>query len=387
MRCANTMWRCKLIVAFLLFSLTVSAQREDSLFFVQYASTIDLLLPGDTANVVVRDFAKDSASFYSHAKSTELYAAKFYTHYSKKDTQFVKGNIYKYEFDYAGRAEQVKSMTKDSVWIYSKQIDYLIGNKIRFITFNSRERENDTTRFGYDRAGNLSGVCIRNHEKEKDSVSCDMRLYNHKAQLVVLQNVRYGTIAGTYTYDYDTAGRLIRRQFLNRENGVVLCTDTIEYGFNDLEKRFYFKKHSIRIAGFDQWISIDEILIDRFYKRTVRYELHHGRFSSKYNILAPGSVEFTYDLNGKLKSKRTVSKEIASVSEYNFSATADTIRTYRVYESQNAQQRILWSEKITEYNSEGLLIRQRTWSYAVEQRKKKWRNRLTDLDELVYQWR
>lgn len=381
------MWRCKLIVFFLVFTQSAFAQHEeDSLFFVRYATMADLLLPDDTGLVRYSDFAHDSVTFQKAASGKKLTSSSFLIEYNQKDTQEYTGGKFILTFDYNARIKSVQVFNSDSVWQYSRELNYRILNRLDFTTYNSAKRENDTIVYRYDRAGNLSGVCIRQHHDDQDSIACDQRLYNSKGQLVVMQQSHYGTIAGTFTYDYDELGRLVRRQFLNRTDGVILCTDTIAYGFLDNQNRYYFRKHSIRIAGFDQWIPIDEVQYDTQLKKRIRYEFYNGSYSRRYSLNAPGLVVYTYAADGQLKSRRKKEKNIELLSEYSLHADADTIRNYRLDPDKDSFQRVLLSETVISYNTAGLIVQKRTWSYTSERKKKVWQNRLSRLETIRYNW-
>lgn len=387
MLCANTMWRSKLIILFLLITQSAFAQKEeDSLFFVRYAYTMDLLLPNDTGLIRYTDFARDSLTFQKAASGKTLKTSSSLIQYNEKDTEVYTGGKFILSFDHNARVKSLRFFNADSAWQYSRELNYRIASKLEFTVYNSGKRENDTIVYRYDRAGNLAGVCIRQHHDGEDSISCDQRLYNNKGQLVVMQQSHYGTITGTFTYEYDESGRLVRRQFLNRANGAVLCTDTIAYGFMDMQNRYYFQKHSIRISGFDQWIPIDEIQYDTQLKKRARYEFYNGTYSSRYSLSGPGSVEYTYTEDGRLKSRRKKEKDIELLSEYSIHETADTIRTYRIHQDEHSFQRVLQTETVLDYNAAGLIVQKRIWSYAIERKKKIWRNRQISLTTVIYNW-
>lgn len=357
MRYANMMWRCKLIIfCFAFFAFSLNAQKEiDTLFFVWNATAVQKLKPTEGMQISDWDFARDSAAFYEGAAGKTLTISMGGTHYEGGKQKPYSQGYYRYVFDDESRPTEY-SHWQDSSFVYGYRYSYRINLRLEKTIFRNQWK-NDTTNYAYDKTGNFAGECVRD--------SCTQRLYDSKQRIIVLRNSFYGKIRGDFTYEYNEEGKLIRRRFLESQSGIVLCTDTIEFRFEDLEKRYLTKKHSIRITGREGWITIDEIKIDRVLHKTISYELFHGPG-------APEKTNYFYDEAGFLNSRQTTSAKFKTEDIYHLHPAADTIQTYRLVEEKNGIRKILWSETIITYDASGLIAGKKRKEYRIRKVKRKW---------------
>lgn len=365
------MWRCKLIISFFVFfALTVNAQKEiDTLFFVRHASSIGKLKWAEGVSFDYSDFARDSVSFFKAALGKTLYITKSGTRNPHDNPKSYDAGYYKYKIDEEGRPGEF-SFWGDSSLQYGYQYMYRINNRPERIIYR-HGHTSDTTNYGYDRSGNLGSVCTRD--------SCVQYLYDNQKRLLVMRNVRYGTIKGDFTYEYNTEGKLMRRRFLESQSGIVLCTDTIEYKYEDNASRYLSKKHSIHIAGREGWIAIDEQRWDMNLRRVISYEIFHG-------ISAPENYTYSYANPGKLNSMKIVRPDNSTEWTYAYSANSDTIRQYKIIEEKEAVRRILWTETVVKYNESGLIAARTEKIYRIRKVKRKWQVTLEEEKLDAYKW-
>jgi hypothetical protein len=134
-----------------------------------------------------------------------------------------------------------------------------------------------------------------------DSVISQQYLYDNLQRKIVVNNCLYGTMRGTFVYEYDVQNRIQARRFLVRENGVVLCIDTLIYEWADSAKSKTRIRHMLRIAGRAGQISIDETIVDVFDYRKLYYYRHYVVFNKQGTSKPLGSIStLTYDsLNRK----------------------------------------------------------------------------------------
>lgn len=297
---ANMMWRCKSILFLaIFFSLKLVAQSAAAeKVFVLYAASYDELYPGTMPKLFepADYFSKDSLAFSRdpHTREVNIHMAVIHFKASKADTSFLDGKVI---FDNEGRMTN----RKDAASGESLALFYLRGHlPSRIISLSPQINYSDTSAYTYDRSGRLVGICVHSLYNKKDSVSCSRYLYDAKGKLVIAENEKYGPLKGTFAFEYDAQGRLVRRQFLDRKNGVVLCTDTLVYEFPDLDKKEVSVKHSLRIAGASSWVPVDEAVFASVNNRLQSYRLFPGEYERDHHGYKPGwSVSFAYDTAGK----------------------------------------------------------------------------------------
>jgi hypothetical protein len=343
---------------------------------VRYASAVDKLIPYEKTIFDVNVFARDSSAFYENAIGKSATVSWTGTNYSKNSSNQYDNGYYEYHFDKSGRVSNYSTWSKDSSFKNSNEFYYLKGDILKKKIFSTLDKV-DTTVYNYDRAENLSGICAHG--------SCDERLYDNKHHLVVWRNAFYGIIEGDFTYEYNEDGKLVRRRFLELKSGIVLCTDTIEFIYNDLQKKDVTKKHSIQISGRPGWIPIDEKEFDKDLNRTIRYELFQGP-RDKNQIPFPETSVYVYS-GGKINSIRVENIDYKIEDQYFYHPTSDTIKSYRIVEDKKGTRKILWSQTVFIYNEKGLLLEKKTTEYGIIHVKRKWEVHLTDETLLTYHWK
>ena len=376
MRYVNMMWRYKLIIlCTVFFAFNLNAQKEiDTFFFVWNASSLYELKPKEGVLITYTDFARDSTSFHKGAPGkTLIIAASGVRPVKEKQKPYLK-DFYKYDIDAEGRPSEYSALAKkDSALIYSYKYYYRIFNRPDRIVYH-KHLKMDTTNYTYDRSGNLAAECTRD--------SCTQRLYDSKQRVIVIRNAWYSQYSqkrGDFTYEYNEEGKLIRRRFLESQSGIVLCTDTIEYKFEDLGKRYLTRKHFIHIAGKEGWIPIDEMHIDKKWNKVIYYELFHGAG-------APQKEEYFYNESGLISSAQTDLGNYKTEDIYLLHADSDTIRRYRLVEEKKGVRKMLSSEIITKYNAAGLITERRIKRYSIEKIKRKWQVLLYEDENSTYHW-
>jgi hypothetical protein len=374
------MWRFKFILFFIFSALAVNAQREpDSVFFVKNAATLDMLLTNGDDHLDYKAFARDSVAFLQSGagKVLTIIDTTIY-HEMRPDTA---SGFVRFIFRKDGKIASSASFFSDTS--FSSKIDYVYlhtGQVSRIVKSYggslAAPAKSDTTRLVYDRTGKLFSYCEKGE--------CIERLYNSNQQLLVKRNALYGSIRGDYTYAYDKEGRLVQRKFLEKQSGVVLCTDTIQYAFANDAKTILSEKHFIRI-GNGEWIAIDEMLIETGNQQVLRYDLFRNVLRSSWGINPSGYAEYTYDSDGKLVLRATHDKSGIQEKKYLYYAGSDTIRTYQVIQEKKSVRRILSSESVIVYDTNGLILSVVETDYNIVRQRKKWVSD-SGVHKQRYQW-
>lgn len=373
------MWRCNFLVFwFLFFAVSLDAQRApDSVFFVKYAATLDLLLQPGYEAINYESYARDSVSFMQHGAGKMLTVYETTTDFTGKNPDVTKG-FSKYIFRSDGQISSSGDWSSDSALLMREDYVYLrTGQVSRIIKSYSNPVKYDTTQLTYDRAGQLVAYCEKGE--------CIQRLYNSKRQLIVKKNALYGFIRGDYTYAYDNEGRLVQRRFLEARSGVVLCTDTIQYSFGNEEKTLITEKHFLRI-GNGEWIPIDEMLAEAVQHKVLRYDLFYYVMRSSRGVSAPGYIAYTYDREGNLLQKERKDKSGEERTSYHRTVGADTIRSTQMMQSTRAKVYLLSYERIITYDSKGVIVSVQSTGYTIKKHFRYWKSQVANIREEKYQW-
>lgn len=385
------MWLYKRTIPFLLFLFSVPAfgqNQDDTLFFVRYAATLDQLFPGTRLAEPYNSYARDSVSFHENAKGKTLCLDRKIAYY-QKDTS-LELSYEKHVFDYLVRKTEYLEMNQDSIvqraYYNRYRNSFLIS---MFVETNPQVEKTDSVFYEYNKAGLLSSVCYHKHDKRSDSTYCSNRLYNNQGQLLVYENRHYGPVLGNYVFGYDEQGRLVRRQFLHRTIGAILCTDSIQYNYDDAEKRYLTQKHYIRITGIDRWILIDELKTDTKLNKVVYRNVVHRHRNGPMVFYGPGTIEYTYDSEGRMTSKSVNSADTKYYDVYRYSAERDSVLHYRLEKQKNSEQEraALVSVYVIDYDKKGLRKRNTYYEYEMRKRKRKYYRACSAMITEEYKWK
>jgi hypothetical protein len=316
------MLQFKRILFFVLFSATGfpvvgSAQTKLSdANPVRGADAFDELFPkiGPEA-LPLSFFVRDSISFKTDYNLRELRTWNVDTK-SKGEVMDTAHKMKMWSYTYVFDKESRMISTKDSSLAMETQtIVYLTGTKISKIISSGYKGNNpDTLFYSYDRAGRLSGVCDHIHFRNLDTISCAHFLYDNKGRLLVAENIKYKSGQGTFTYEYNADGKLVKRKFLDVKNGTVLFTDSLSYDLLDKKEDKIHVKHLLQAAPFSAWKMVDEAIIKNNSNKILQYTSYAGEHAGADRDVQPGwTAVYTYDSLGRklleMKTDSTGAKE------------------------------------------------------------------------------
>ncbi|HTF04702.1 MAG TPA: hypothetical protein VK826_11790, partial [Bacteroidia bacterium] len=245
---------------FMLIGSGVHAQSDTSIFF-KYAATFDQMLPSPV--YPFNKFLPDSASMdilNAEPKSNSLHKT-IELKTESKTTEGVFGiEDQNFSWDAEGRLiNYAVHRPKDTVALTKTAIRYISGSNVALVLrVDPRNSwKYDSIMFRYNRSGWLGSWRYSSKSPDSAFVVNGTRMYDGKGRVIVATNVNYGTLKGSYTYEYDANGQLIRRNFLAGSSGVILCTDTLEYKYLTDSRSILQVSHKLKVTGMANWVGLE----------------------------------------------------------------------------------------------------------------------------------
>lgn len=391
------MWRFKLIVLFVFFCSGITAQESDSTYLVRYASTLDELYPGLLYPVVLADSSSCDSSFFVRKdaiRQLKMTHEVFVNPQNSPDSgavithsQLNWNNQGRIVFCSYSIGEAVKT-----IYAFSYKNGKILNNIIR----KSGGENADTLRFSWDRSGRINAETYSFHTGETDSVIRLNRLFDSKGRIIVLAGVSYGPLVqGTFTYEYDAKGKLVRRSFSTRLNGAVLCSDTLIYSFIDSAKTLLHTRHLLRVAGMPDWTLIDEKTENIHTEQLNEYILWNGPPENRLlKVPIHCSGHWDYNFAGKINSVTVGNTEAdkgLKIVQWNYyydeKGRCDSIRENTRYGSIKKTELVSTRLFVISYKNDSELRSAETvseWKLEGKGKKKKWK--LTGKATTAYDW-
>ncbi|MBI3509623.1 MAG: hypothetical protein HY064_03095 [Bacteroidetes bacterium] len=394
MLCVNTMWRYKKIIFLLAIfaaQFLCAQSAGDSAFFVKYASPVFDLQP----EYFTRAFRNinDTAFQYAVSPSKTIHHCdiKYFTVQNGKDT--VSCWHSSLQWDNQFRLDRSVSYSCDSAEVTTYSENYLTALKPQLLILirNGKINSIDSSKFIYNNSGLISTIINVHKEKDHDTATTETRLYDAKGRVVVDRNSQYGSMSGTFTYEFNAHGELNRRSFSANTNGAVLCTDTLIYSYTDTTRQVISCRHLLHIAGKEGWILLDEVHLQGKDHKPVFYGLYYNSASGSRFQLSPGmEMSVAYDVvSGKLQTenREVPGSNTSSYSEFYYSKGCDSTLTYNIVKSKNGNEKSLSKREIRKYDeASGLLSEKRTDHFEEYVHRKKKLYRSTTSEIINYNW-
>lgn len=392
------MLRYKLALAGVICGLSLCGQDNDTSIFFRYAATFDQLLP--SAYYPLSEYIPDSASvavFNGDMKSRTLEKRIGYDYISESRKSSESQGWHRYKWDAEGRLTNYNeySTLSDTVPHQAVRVQYLIGNKASDVYYTSQGTHNsiDTVSFQYNRSGWIGNWSYRKLMPDSAQRNNGMRMYDARGRLIVATNMNYGPLTGTYTYEYNSDGQLIRRTFNAGGSGIILCTDTLEYAYQTESRSILMVTHRLKVTGMEKWELLETQTIYPYTGVVITYvDYNDADDNYFYRNYPEYSMRYEYDANGRL------------VDEY-FGTTVnpDIIHARYYYSRYNQPDSIVYSERLIEkkssfvrsystdvrtYNSSSGLIESRVITTILyDEQKKKEKTPPREVVSIVYTWK
>ncbi len=338
------MWRCKLFVLHLLFAGTAVTAQVDSSIYLRNASLIDQLLPAPKFTAFFPPVMQTDSSL---AVRYDAFKGLVITAWTFNEPQY----RHTFRWDRNGLPDQYYSEAGDKGQAKVSEYNFVYANKSLIKVTRSDVGRNDTIWLSWTRGGKPATTCLR----EGDSLVCDNRLYDGRGRLVVLENAKYATQRGIFTYSYDDKGRLQTRTFNDIRWGYLICTDSLAYTFIDDNKTLLSTKHWLRVTGTGKVTLIDE-KITQMDGKVTRYEYYGIQSPQSRFLPSPGGyVDFTYDT---LRRPATETYGYAGTgpkffAEHQYSDTADVMLLYAYTGTKKKIKKELVEKHVTTYGYAG----------------------------------
>jgi hypothetical protein len=380
------MWRFKTIAHVILFLLLVrlsvvevKAQGNDTSVFFRYASTFDQLMP--SPYFPMEKVAPDSAEFELFGDTVLASSgAKIVTITHVKGDGSREENLpmtYKYEWDTQGRLHSSASEYSNSGAQYDITVfNYATGRKISKIYYSAMSKELDTVIYSYNRSGMINGWTRHVVTPDTNYMVIGTRLYDSRSRLVVATNMNYGPLIGSYIFEYNNENQLIRRAFTTAVSGVVLCTDTFEYTYQNDSRTLLQVNHKLKVAGMEQWVLIESKTINMASGKMMSYSDYNDADDNYYYRNYPSyTVRYEYDDKGRISGEYfgdLVNPDVISAKFYygnNFAA--DSIVYWEKVIDRKATYSRVYSRDVRSFASPDQISDRWITTYLFEEKKKK----------------
>lgn len=388
------MWRCKLLLLFFILPLLSFAQQpQDSAFFVKNANCLLQLLPDE----FLPPFPDVRDTFLHHCDARRGIHEQTITHYlvtdrgTKKDSLLLSTGVYHYDdearldgFDIFNPGDHESSLHFDARYLTGiRPSVFILKRKGKTVSL-------DTVKYSYNNSGLVSSVTWRHISQKQDTTYTQHWLYDGKHQLVVLENGHYGNRTGTFTYAYNERGDVVQRNFLLRENGAVLATDTLIYTWADSLKQQLRVQHKLRFIGHSDWLLLEEL--QAFYTNS-KLTYYRSPFSLGKDIgimLEPGEeLKLEYTPKGKRVLETYTAFEGNRVRRVNYYYDAaqlcDSVNYYLLDNTEKHPQTRKTAYTLNFYDSkEHLPLKRETFTVPIVSRRKK--TTPPSVDVWLYKW-
>ncbi len=301
------MLRCKLVVSFLCCTLVSFAQVSDTSIFFKHASTFDQLIPSQYHPF--DQYIPDSTSLAvlnANPKSQKLQKIVAFSYRSAEKQIDERLNDYGYEWDAEGRVFFFgKYPAGDTAPVKTTRIQYLIGSKATHVTYKTNMQQSlpDSLVFAFNRSGWVGSWRHRAFVDDSSIVRTGNRMYDSRGNLIIATNVYYGNLNGTFLYEYNAFGEIIRRAFAT-SSGIILCTDTIEYAIFLETNKVRSIKHKLKILGSDKWVLLEEKTVNSLSGKVISYTDYNDQDENYYyRNYVQYTIRFEYDALGRVEGE------------------------------------------------------------------------------------
>jgi hypothetical protein len=381
----------------MLFSLA-SAQSNDSSIFFRYAATFDQLLP--TAYHPLTEMIPDTTSialFNGEMKSRTLEKRIGYDYYSESSQSSESQGWQRYRWDAEGRLTEysVFSTLADTIPYEGVGVRYLIGQKASEVYYTTTGTYNhaDTAYYQYNRSGWMGNWTHKRFAPDSNSNSNGMRLYDARGRVIVATNMNYGPLIGTYTYEYNTDGQLIRRTFNSTGSGIILCVDTLEYAYQTESRSILMVTHRLKVAGMETWALLETKTIYPYSGVTISYADYNDADSNFFYRNYPEyTMRYEYDDKGRLVDEyfgTMVNPDIIHAKYYygQYNQPDSVVYSERIIDKKGSYVR-QYSTDVRTYNATSGLIESRTITTILyDEKKKKEKTPPREVVHILYTWK
>lgn len=385
----------KITIAFLILFVRISAQNDTSVFF-RHAATFDQLLPADYAplNKYLPD-SSDLNVFNAETKNRTLEKHVSYLRWEDGPAGSEDLGTFQYRWDGEGRLVEYASYATGDTLPYEKvKVQYLIGKKASDVYYQSsgNKRHLDTVSYVYTRAGVIGSWKFRTVTPDSSSQQNGTYLYDSRGRLIVATNQMYGPLKGSYTYQYNDEGQLVRRTFNAGASGVVLCTDTIEYSKQLASSSVLIANHRLKVAGMEQWVLLESRTYYPYSGVILYYSDYNDADSNYvYQNYKEYTVRYEYDNKGRLSGEYfgTVAQPDLFQAKYHYGKfdQPDSIVYFeRVVEKKSTYTRRYCTDSRL-YDNEGKIIWRGIITILYGEQKKKDKAPPKENVEIDYKWK
>lgn len=375
-------------------SILSLAQENDSSIFFKYSFTYDQLLPSPFFPFENEIPDSSALKVFNGSLSGKSMKTTVTSEYQAGDLGRLDtiGTLF-YDWDAQGRLTRYDSnIGADTDNRKVVQIHYLSGNKLLDVYIQSAYAHVlDTISFGYNRSGWVGNW--RRHSITTDStfIRAGNRMYNSKGQMIVATSMKYGSLDGTYFYEYNTLGRLARRAFATN-SGVVLCTDTLEYKFLNDASSILEITHRLKVAGSQKWVLLEVVTLDLEYGKTAYSDYNDADYNYEYRNYVQYTIQYIRDGWGRITDEyfgSIIAPEAIRVKyHYGMFAQPDSI----IYEEQVVTKKgsyyRVYQRDVRRYDERTKLITRRDISTILyEEQRKRDKTPPIDIVHLSYAWK
>lgn len=335
----------------------------------------------DTASLELFNYGPRNASMKKHV-SREYSSGNSWLVENMGDATYMwdkEGRIIRYSEYYAGDTLPYRDV-RYRFLIQQKLADMIVtqGNYV------------DTIGYQYNRSG-LTGTWKR-HTIGADSgrVINGTNMYDSRGRVIVATNTSYGPLEGSFTYEYDNQGRLVRRCFLAGGTGVVLCTDTIEYQAS-ANQLVTIETHRLKIAAAEKWTTLESRSIYPASGVVISYTDYNPADTNYfYRNYDEYTVRYEYDDKGRVSGEffgTTVEPDIIQAKFYygKYNQPDSIVYSERVTEKKASITRV-YSRDVRSYDNLGRIETRTVTTYFFEEKKKKDKVVPMEVVTITYKW-
>lgn len=389
------------LIVFFCAGITVNGigQSSDSSIFFRYAATFDQLLP--TSYHPLSEMIPDTTSlalFNGELKSRTLDKQMTYEYYGESTQRSESQGWQRYRWDAEGRLTDYStySTLQDTTPYESIRVRYLIAQKASEVYYTSTGTYNhaDTAYYQYNRSGWMGNWTHKRHAPDASTSNSGMRLYDARGRVIVATQMNYGPLSGTYTYEYNTDGQLVRRTFNSTGSGVILCTDTIEYAYLTEARSVLMMTHRLKIAGMETWALLETKTVYPYSGRVLSYADYNDADDNYFYRNYPEyTMRYEYDEKGRIADEyfgTTINADIIHAKYYygQYDQPDSVVYSERVIEKKGASYVRQYSTDVRTYNPASGLIETRTVTTILyDEKKKKEKTPPREVVQIRYIWK
>lgn len=381
----------------LVSSGSLCSQSNDTTVFFRCAATFDQLMP--SPYYPLSAYIPDSATleiFNGNPKNVTMMKAVSISQINDGKAEVFAKTKYQFKWDAEGRLTNYASFSPaDTIPYEQVRVQYLIREKASnvYLTTPAVSNRNDTVSFQYNRMGLVSTWNYRMHSADSNSIRTGTYLYDSRGRVIVATNMNYGPLKGSYTYEYNANGQLIRRTFNAGGSGIILCTDTLEYAPLTASSSIIMVTHKLKVAGMEKWALLETKTIYPYSGVVMSYSDYNDADSNYlYQNYPESTVRYEYDDKGRMTGEffgTTANPDLFSAKYYysDFNQPDSIVYSERIIDKKVTFTRV-YSRDVRTYNSQtGLIQSREVTTILYEEMKKKDNVPPTERVEINYQWR